>query len=400
MAVLSSFDARSQIEINAYYQELAKMIVPKIYSHELTTPEIITGVAQEILAMQIAKQNEKVEKIQFAKSIKKRNFQDKLEDNLRVAYKQQQNFPAKDFKLDLANIEQEMMNKLKTEHEDLNGKLMGIASYQGQRPYMEDAYLAVVLEFCAGDQTYQAQLVGVFDGHGDTNDPTQFKEGLSPGAQAAYFMRDNLKESLIQALKSYNSQSLTDEGIFKALTACLKKMDQDYKGKGGTTATVALILGKKIWIGNVGDSRAIFFDRTQVRQVSADADLLDKRYLSKIYQLGGVVFFTRDSFRINGYVAMARAIGDHEITGSTGLRCIPANPEITCIPFGEIEEGEYLILMSDGLTAAASTDEIGATTMKLLAQGYPVEDVAKYLTYGAFANQSTDNIIVVIVKLS
>lgn len=399
MAVLSSFDARSQVEINVYYRELAKMIFPRIYPNEQETPETITAIAQEILAMQIAKQKEKVEKIKLAKGIK-RNFQDKIEDNLRVAYKQQQDFPAKNFKLELGDIAQDIMDNLEANHEDLNGKLMSMASYQGQRPHMEDAYLAVMLEFRAGDQTYQAQLVGVFDGHGDTNDPTQFKEGLSPGAQAAYFVRDNLKESLIQALESHNSQNLTDEGIFKALTACLKKMDQDYTGKGGTTAIVAFILGKKIWIGNVGDSRAIFVDRTQVRQVSADADLLDKRYLNKIYQLGGLVFFARDALRINGYVAMARAIGDHEITGNTGLRCIPANPEITCIPFGETEEGEYLILMSDGLTVAASTDKIGTTMMELLTQGYSVGDVAKYLTYGAFANESTDNITVVIVKLS
>lgn len=395
------FDPRSQIEINKWMEEIAHTIFPAIYPDEPESPEKIQEIVKHMLKNAMAKHQQKIEAIKSAKAERKKTFQEKIEDNLNFANGQQQKERARDFKLELEGIPSVILDYFQITNDKLNEKLVSVTACQGNRPYMEDAYLAVPIEFRVGDQMHQAQLVGVFDGHGDVDDKNLFQDGVSPGAQAAQFVRNHLTRELIKALESHNSQILTDEGIGKALSASLKTIDKIYEGYGGTTATVALILEKKVWIANVGDSRAIFLDKTQTRQVSADASLLDERYQNKVYKLGGLVFPARDAFRINGFLAMGTAIGDHEIRGITGLRCIPTNPEITYVSFDETEgKDNYLILMSDGLTGVASTNEIGDFMYELIAQGYSLTDISKYLVYGALVNRSDDNITVAIVKLS
>lgn len=72
------------------------------------------------------------------------------------------------------------------------------------------------------------------------------------------FVKAQIKTYLINELESNNPATLNDEGIFIALKKCFKKLDADYHGEGGTTATVAFIIKDEIWVANVGDSRTIF----------------------------------------------------------------------------------------------------------------------------------------------
>ena len=127
------------------------------------------------------------------------------------------------------------------------------------------------------------------------------------------------------ALESNNQDGLTEEGIFKALHECFRKLDENYTGPDGTTATVALLLDGKVWVANVGDSRTILVKDGKAIQASEDAKPTMARYKKKIEKLGGEVIFNR----VNGYLAVARAIGDKSVIGTTGQCCVSPSPIIT-----------------------------------------------------------------------
>ncbi len=405
------FDFNSLAAITHWAQNLAYNLIcqgvenEQANEHEqlANTKRNIKGLTRVIFTELIQQQQARAVEFASSKLKKKRTFQEKVEEHLRVANEQQKMEKKKDFELILSDIPANILNHFQTEERELNGKLVSVTAYQGDRTHMEDAYLIDELDdFRIGDQTCKFQLVGVFDGHGHVSDQNRCQGNLSPGAQAAHFVRNHLKEELIKALESYNSQNLSEEQIGKALSNSLKRIDQMYaesKGEGGTTAVVALLLGEKVWIGNVGDSRAIFIDKAQIKQVSIDAVLSDERCHQKIYKRGGIILYAKDTYRINALLGMGRAIGDHGIKGMDGLCCVPVSPEISYFSFDKAEENnEYLILMSDGLTAVASTNEIGDTIRCLINRGCSLEDISKQLVYAARASE--DNITVAIVKLS
>ncbi|MFI0434304.1 MAG: PP2C family serine/threonine-protein phosphatase [Parachlamydiaceae bacterium] len=266
----------------------------------------------------------------------------------------------------------------------INLKLIGIGSSIGLRNVMEDHEIASEGMFSVQGKEYSFDLFGIFDGHG--------------GANASFYVKMNIQQYLIEALEGENQQALTDEGIFLALKKCLTKLDEDYEGVDGTTATIALILEGKVWVANVGDSRIIFIDKEgNTIQATEDAKPNMPTYLKKIVKLEGEIELIRGCWRINGVLAVARAIGDKQIKGSTGLCCVSPSPKITSFPLADFDKG-HLVLACDGLYDAASTNEIGAAVYSMVNR-YSLEVICRKLVYCAIKNGSEDNVSVMIVKL-
>ena len=193
------------------------------------------------------------------------------------------------------------------EEQELNGMKVGIASCQGARMTMEDANIAIHHSFKVNDIEHSFNLFGVFDGHA--------------GDQASTYVKTNITQYLKDSLEEHNPESLTDAGTFKALKACCQKLDADYKGVDGTTATITVILNDKIWVANVGDSRTILVKDGQALQASEDAKPGLERYKKTIQKLGGYVvnhYYWGD--RVNGKLTVARAIGHKDIMGKDGKR--------------------------------------------------------------------------------
>ena len=185
---------------------------------------------------------------------------------------------------------------------------------------------------------------------------------------------------------------LNDEGIFYALKECFKRLDEDFQGTAGATATVALILDGKVWVANVGDSRTILVknDGTS-RQASEDAKPDIPRYKRKIEKLGG---FVSDGLpRVNSRIAVARAIGDKDVIGSTGVCVMSPSPKITCFPL----DFDYAILACDGLYDVATTNEVGAAVVGT--KNESAEMQAKRLVHAAIELcGSSDNVSVMVIK--
>lgn len=308
-------------------------------------------------------------------------IQERLEKNRKHAQKHQQDEKAKGF----AIVQGEIPAALTWKNSPLIGYGhrtiwqidAGVASCQGSRPSMEDADLVTYdrIETKRGD--FQFDLFGVFDGHG--------------GANASSFVKQHLNNYLIAELKSHCQDGLTEEGIYHSLKECCKKLDADYLGHDGTTATIALILNNRLWVANVGDSRTILVNRDGTAiQASDDAKPSIDRWKTKIEKVGGQVLFDR----VNGQLAVGRAIGDKNVKGNKGVCCISPNPTITSYPL----DFEYLVLACDGLYDVATTNEVGAAIKAMHDKGESAENMAKRLVHSAIQRGSKDNVSVIVIK--
>lgn len=304
-----------------------------------------------------------------------RTIQERLEKNRNYAQKQQQDEKAKGFAIVPGEIPAALTRRnsalLGKSVNLIGGTNVGIASCQGSRPSMEDADFVAQGLIHTKPDAYPFKLFGVFDGHG--------------GARASSFVKENLSDYLMKELESRCKDGLTEEGIFHSLKVCCKKLHADYQELDGTTATIALIINDRLWVANVGDSRTILVnqDGTAI-QASEDAKPAIKRYQTKIEKLGGHVVFNR----VNGFLAVARAIGDKNVLG------ILPDPKITDYPLNF----KYLVLACDGLYDVATTNEVGAAIKEMHDKGESPENMAKRLVQTAIQRGSSDNVSVIVIK--
>ncbi len=317
----------------------------------------------------------------------------RLEKNLKAAQQQQAHEISKNkFKITEDQIPPDIQllpfrKPLNGRKEIVNGREVGVAYCEGRRSAMEDAELVTSIEFTIQGKVYKGELFGVFDGHG--------------GDKASQYVKDHLAQYLIKELENgvADHAIFTEEHIFKALKACCQELDKDYiktNNQDGTTATFALILGKKIWVANVGDSRTILSHNKTAIQLTEDAKPLIDRYKKKIEKLGGYVLPFNG--RVIGQLAVGRAIGDHEYTAVDGKKYVVPNPKISCYSLNQIQNG-YLILACDGVYDVWTTNETVQAVNDRAEKGESIDVIAKRLVWSVINSGSNDNVSMMIVKL-
>ncbi len=272
-------------------------------------------------------------------------------------------------------------------HEEKVGNYqVGISHDQGERPTMEDEHLATSFNLTIGGKNYPIQLFGIFDGHG--------------GGEASKFVRDHLKMELEKSLQEFNADGLSEKGIWQALKVTMVYLDSAFHAqnptvakRAGTTATVAMVLDGKIWTANVGDSRTVLDNNGTPIQLSEDAKPDATRYRRTIEKLGGkVVFDGKKPPRINGDLAVARAIGDHRLQG------VSPRPKITVKPLSEIQQGSHLILACDGIYDVARTKDVVSAVHAN--RTCSVGALARNITYSAYQSRSGDNLSAMVIRIS
>jgi serine/threonine protein phosphatase PrpC len=248
---------------------------------------------------------------------------------------------------------------------------VGVCHFIGRRPTMEDEHLATSFNLNVGNKVYPIQLFGIFDGHA--------------GGQASRYVKENLELKLHETLHEFCSTGLTDEAIWNALKMTFVKLEEEFtERQPGTTATVAMILDQKIWTANVGDSRTILDNGIQLTE---DAKPTDPYYLKGIENRGGTVFYNR----VNGILAVARAIGDQNV-GAVSPR-----PKIYDYPIANIPKGSHLILTCDGIYDVSSTRQIARAVRSH--KDLSAEELAKNIVYSAYEANSGDNLSALVIKL-
>lgn len=261
------------------------------------------------------------------------------------------------------------LNELALENIVYEGEtLYGIQAIKGKRRYMEDTYCAFTnLNGDPGEAYF-----GVFDGHG--------------GRKAADFAAQHLYEYI-------ESDDMFDTNVADAVEKAFLKVDKEFvevaereELRDGSTAVAAYIRNGHMWLANVGDSRAVMSKNGVAVALSEEHRPDRPSEQLRIEDRGGHVF-QAGSWRVEGVLAVTRAIGDKDLK-----KCVTAHPHITEM---QLDAGdEFLVMATDGLWDVMSNQEVIDEAKKYDSPS----EAASALANEAFTRGSSDNISVLVVN--
>ena len=200
----------------------------------------------------------------------------------------------------------------------------------------------------------------------------------------------------------------TTETVEAALTKAFHLTDEEFGEMGGyehlalvgTTAVVALIGSRMIYVANCGDSRAVLCRDGHAVALTDDHKASRDDETSRVEAAGGQILFW-NGVRVMGLLAVSRAIGDHSLRPY-----VIAEPEVTIVHrhVGD----ELLVMASDGLWDVMTNKEACTLAKKCLLRarqrGSSRQSAARVaatvLTRAAVDRGSRDNVTVVIVDLT
>ncbi|XP_057997817.1 putative proline-rich receptor-like protein kinase PERK11 isoform X3 [Hevea brasiliensis] len=244
----------------------------------------------------------------------------------------------------------------------------GYATSPGKGSSMEDFY-ETRIDSVDGEIV---GLFGVFDGHG--------------GARAAEYVKQNLFSNLIRHPKFISDTKSAIADAYNHTDSEFLKSENNQNSESGSTASTAILIGDRLLVANVGDSRAVTCRGGNAIAASRDhkPDRSDER--QRIEDAGGFVTWA-GTWKVGGVLAVSRAFGDRLLK-----QYVVADPEIQD---EKIDSSlEFLILASYGLWDVVTNEEAVVMTK-------PIEDpelAAKSLLQEAYQRGSAYNITCIVVR--
>lgn len=272
---------------------------------------------------------------------------------------------------------------------------VGEAHRQGNRDTMEDAHIVDAHYYddyhkfdIVATKTRPFALFGVLDGHG--------------GGFASRFMAQSLHHGIRERL-------MRRMHPVKAIGLAHMRAECDYfdmfpnKDDGSTAVLVMLeTRNGRMWISNVGDSRAILCRNKRAFPLTKDQDAKNSKERARIKAANGDI--DEDGY-INDSVQPARALGDInskylvDEDGSLAYSlAVVANPEIRSVQLRD--DDEFILLACDGLFEQKGNGYWISQARRYMKDGFTPEETAKKLVKMAIVGGSSDNVSCVIVKLS
>ncbi|HEV2916875.1 MAG TPA: PP2C family protein-serine/threonine phosphatase [Candidatus Babeliales bacterium] len=223
----------------------------------------------------------------------------------------------------------------------------GLSARQGDRPSMEDTHTHEIKFKGNANQSFFA----VYDGHGG-------KEAADIAAKTLHTYINPASTNIKKELE--NAFLATDDDIIKNTGS-------------GSCAAVAYIKNNDLYIAWAGDSR-IVLARNGIIQYATEDHKPDKPEEKKrIEDAGGYVTHNQgDAPRVNGRLAVARALGDRYLKQEPGV--LIANPDIY---HTKIKKGDMLIIACDGIWDVLTNQQAVAIVQNALKQS-SVELEGKY----------------------
>ncbi|KAK9748983.1 hypothetical protein RND81_02G094700 [Saponaria officinalis] len=233
---------------------------------------------------------------------------------------------------------------------------------------MEDYHVAKFEQM----QEHELGLFAIFDGHMGNGVPS--------------YLQKNLFDNILK-----EEEFWVDPG--RAISEAYQKTDKailsqkSELSRGGSTAVTAILFnGRKLWIANLGDSRAVLSRGGQALQMSVDHEPGTER--GSIEDKGGFVSnLPGDVPRVNGQLAVSRAFGDKSL--KSHLR---SDPDVQDINIDV--NAEVLILASDGLWKVMKNQEAVDIARKIK----DPQKAAKQLATEALKRESKDDISIIVVR--
>jgi serine/threonine protein phosphatase PrpC len=211
---------------------------------------------------------------------------------------------------------------------------------------------------------YKGALFIVADGMGGHAAGEVASEIAVDTVSNAYYQDDNddVRASLLQAIRRANA-------------AIHQRAAENMLRSGmGTTCVAAVLRGNVAYIANVGDSRAYLVRKSQIRQVSQDHSWVAEQVRAGL--------LTEEQARTHAQ--------RNVITRSLGTQ-----PEVEIDFFQEtLEDGDSLILCSDGLSGLVNDEELQRTVEQFV----PQESVY-HLIERANENGGPDNITAIVAHI-
>ena len=161
---------------------------------------------------------------------------------------------------------------------------------------------------------------------------------------------------------------------------------------GCTAVTLVITPDGKLVCGNAGDSRCVLSRGGKAVPLSFDHKPTNEEETRRIMAAGGTV----SGGRVQGNLALSRAIGDFEFKQGTHLtpeqQMVTADPEVTITQL--VPEDEFIVLACDGIWDVMTNEEV----VDFVSQRLPHADIAKVCEdtcdrYGLATSHHTPHII-------
>ena len=184
-----------------------------------------------------------------------------------------------------------------------------------------------------------------------------------------------------------------------ALQRTFQRVDRMLKQTGafgcGTTAAVALLdrAQRVLHVANVGDTRAVLMGSHAARRLSVDHLPTTDAEAQRLRQEGVRVA----NGRVNGSLAVSRALGDHSLKGGTGG--VSSSPHLVSTSLQPANRA--VVLASDGLWDVVGEAEAQVAVLEALGAAPPVPaaEVADRLVRMALAKGTKDNVSALVLPL-
>ncbi|KAL9260713.1 putative protein phosphatase 2C 11 [Drosera capensis] len=243
----------------------------------------------------------------------------------------------------------------------------GYSTFKGKRASMEDYFEAKISEV----NGQMVAFFGVFDGHG--------------GFRTAEYLKNNLFNNLCRHPNFIkDTKSAIIEAFIQTDADYLKEEKGQQKDAGSTASTTSLV-GDRLFVANVGDSRVVASREGSAVPLSVDhkPDRSDER--KRIEEAGGFIIWA-GTWRVGGVLAVSRAFGDKLLKPY-----VVAEPEIQ---EQDIDDVDFIIIASDGLWNVISNKDAVNIVQKI----NDAEAATRKLTEEAYARGSSDNITCLVVR--
>ncbi|KAJ2720408.1 Protein phosphatase 2C 2 [Coemansia sp. Benny D115] len=265
--------------------------------------------------------------------------------------------------------------------------LYGASAMQGWRITMEDAHTTLLKVGPDGESAFFA----VFDGHG--------------GQTAAKFAGAQLQDFII-AEKSYEAGDYAAalKAGFLSADAKLREAPEMTNDSSGCTA-VGILFAKdgKAYCANAGDSRCIISSNGRAIALSHDHKPMDEVEFNRITSAGGFVEFGR----VNGNLALSRAIGDYEFKNNNSLpaekQVVTADPDV--IAHEITADDEFVVVACDGIWDCMTNQQVVQFVHAKIAEGKKLDQICEDMMDRCLASESElggvgcDNMTVIIAAI-
>lgn len=255
---------------------------------------------------------------------------------------------------------------------------------------------------------------GVFDGHGGDRASRYCAEHLVAKIEEGIHTHDGkVDEAITSAVRAVDAEFCTiarrssmPDLEQRAAAFQMQLPGRSFRSFGmedGSTCLIAIIRDGVVYVGNVGDSRAILSTRKGKSVCLSNDQKPDRKDERARLEAKGAHVTGSPSFmyhlwpinklidvpRVNGALAMSRSIGDLSLK-----RWITCDPEITTHALSE--DDRFLIMATDGLWDVVSS----RAAAKVAASHDDPQKAAEALVALALAKKTFDNITVVVVDVA